>query len=126
MKATFTSIAQEAKVEAYVLQSIQFDPSEWNLPEDIDQKRRFELVMDEYKSAAEYPANIQHFPTFKARFTDWMQGLPSCLNTAFYYDEQRALLADWDFEVPEDDTDVSAMFYSAYVQVFVKIRNSRP
>ena len=70
MKAQFKSIAQEAKVEAYVIQSIQFDPSEWGLPENIDQKQRLAVVMDEYKRAAEYPANIQSIPTFRARFAD--------------------------------------------------------
>lgn len=126
MKATFKSIAQEAKVEAYVIQSIQFDPSAWSLPESIGQKQRLELVMAEYKSAAEYPANVQRFPTFKARFTDWMTGLPSCLDFAFYYDDQRVLLADWGFEVPENDADVSELFFSAYVQVFQKVlANSR-
>ena len=56
-------------------------------------------------------------------FKGWMQGLPSCLNFAFCYCEQRQILRDWLEQSEEEsekyeDCDVCKLFYNLITREF--------
>lgn len=54
------------------------DPKEWG-KDTNDLKTRLEIIIDEFRSAANYPYNLQRIPNDQDRFVDWQRGLPSSL-----------------------------------------------
>ena len=93
MKSNSKQVRDAAK--AYLIECIMsVDPKNWGRDTD-DLKTRLEIIIDEFRSAANYPYNLQRFPNLQKRFTDWRWGLPSSMPIEFYSYAIVDLLTAW-------------------------------
>ena len=78
------------KVRSYITNGI--DPDYFGLPEAPDFPTACKLILTACENEKRYNRSSSGFETFK----DWAQGLPTALNTCYYYNVSAVdLLADW-------------------------------
>lgn len=88
------------KARAYLIDCIMdADPKNWGKDTD-DLKTRLEIIIDEFRHAANYPHNLQRFPNDQDRFIDWQGGLPSSLPIDF--EDYKILECMTDWGLPDD------------------------
>lgn len=83
------------KIKTYILSAINFeavDGKEFNTEEE-----KITELMSRFKSEYWYPANQQRYGTVTKGIASWLQGLPSDMSIAFYYNEIESLLIEWGY-----------------------------
>lgn len=84
------SKAVVAKIHQYIFDEI--DPDYFGLSEAPDFQTACKLILTACEDEKKYSRSRSGFETFK----DWAQGLPTALNTCYYYNVSAVdLLADW-------------------------------
>lgn len=84
------SKAVVAKIHQYIVDEI--DPEYFGLPEAPDFPEACKLILQACKGEKFYNRIRSGLDTFR----DWAQGLPTALNTCYYYNVSAVdLLADW-------------------------------
>jgi hypothetical protein len=110
MKSNSTQVRDAART--YLIGCImETDPKNWG-KDTYDLKTRLEIIIDEFRGAANHPNNLQRFPNLQDRFTNWRWGLPSSLPIEFYTQGIIDLLTEWG--LPNDknyDSDKSVRLY---------------
>jgi hypothetical protein len=71
----------KARIEAYILNAI--DGSGYDRQPETDQQKLIFLATT-FKTEYCYKANFQRYKTVQAVLREWIMGLPSCFNIAFY------------------------------------------
>ena len=78
------------KVRSYIVDEI--DPDYFGLAEAPDFLTACKLILTACENEKQYSRSRSGFETFR----DWAQGLPTALNTCYYYNVSAVnLLADW-------------------------------
>ena len=78
------------KIRQYIVDGI--DPDYFGLSEEPDFPTACKLILKACEDEKRYNRSRSGFETFK----DWAQGLPTALNTCYYYNVSAVnLLADW-------------------------------
>lgn len=83
------------KIKTYILSAINFesvDGKEFNTEEE-----KVTELMSRFKSEYWYPANQAYYGTMTKALASWLQGLPSEIDIAFYYNEIDSLLIEWGY-----------------------------
>lgn len=88
-------------VKTYIINS--FDFSDYDV-EPVTVQEKIEFVKNEFESSMKW--NIDRLGHQKA-LSEWLSGLPSCLNIAFNYCDILDLAVEWD-SIPENYTDKQA------------------
>lgn len=84
------SKAVVAKIRQYIVDEI--DPDYFGLSEAPDFTTACKLILTACENEKRYSRSRSGFETFR----DWAQGLPTALNTCYYYNISAVdLLADW-------------------------------
>lgn len=84
------SKAVVAKIHKYIVEEI--DPDYFGLDEAPDFPTACKLILTACENEKRYSRSRSGFETFR----DWAQGLPTALNTCYYYNVSAVnLLADW-------------------------------
>ncbi len=82
-------------VREYLIDCIMdADPKNWD-KDTNDLKTRLEIIIDEFRSAANYPYNLQRIPNNQDRFIDWQMGLPSSLPIDWTDHDIVERMTDW-------------------------------
>ncbi len=93
MKSNSKHVRDAAK--AYLVGCIMsVDPQNWGKETD-DLKTRLEIIIDEFRGAANHENNLRRYPNLQQRFTNWRWGLPSSLPIEFYSNAIVDLLTAW-------------------------------
>ena len=96
------SKAVVAKIHQYIVDEI--DPDYFGLAEAPDFPTACKLILTACENEKQYSRSRSGLDTFR----DWAQGLPTALNTCYYYNVSAVnLLADW-----LEETDIEKSKYS--------------
>ena len=105
------------KIKNWILSAVSFkgrpeEDKKLNY-EEIRQKIRYYCQMEKIGCGADAPARLKKYysDSYYIMFEDWVQGLPSLLDTAQYFYSGSAceLLADWLQETPQEAAKYSEM-----------------
>lgn len=83
------------KIKSYILAAIAFEGE--NGKTFTTEEEKITELMRRFKSEYWYPANKQRYGTMTKAMASWLQGLPSGIDVAFYYDEIDSLLIEWGY-----------------------------
>lgn len=83
------------KIKSYTLAAIDFEGE--NGKTFTTEEEKITELMRRFKSEYWYPANQQRYGTMTKAMASWLQGLPSGIDVAFYYDEIDSLLIEWGY-----------------------------
>ena len=72
--------------------------------EAATEAEKLQFLADTFNSEYGFPDNIRRYGTKQNCFAEWLQGLPSCFNVAFYYADIIALAKLWG-SIPENATE---------------------
>lgn len=92
------------KIKVYILSAIRFEGENGEKFETEEEK--ITELMRRFKSEYWYPANQAYYGTMTKALASWLQGLPSEIDIAFYYNEIDSLLVQWGYmkECSRDST----------------------
>lgn len=101
----------------YVRDNISFEG--YDEYKNVHKSGRIETCIDVFKD--EYGWAIERYG-LKKSFIEWLQGLPSCIDIPFYYDDIENLLyaLGYDEVKDMDERDISKLYYNELVKVFFK------
>lgn len=85
----------EEKIKSYILAAIDFEGE--NGKTFITEEEKITELMRRFKSEYWYPANQAYYGTMTKALASWLQGLPSEIDIAFYYNEIDSLLIEWGY-----------------------------
>ena len=85
----------EEKIKSYVLAAINFEAENGETLNTEEEK--ITELMRRFKSEYWYLANQQRYGTMTKAMASWLQGLPSEIGIAFYYNEIDSLLIEWGY-----------------------------
>ncbi len=77
----------------YILNAI--DSSEYGGEELATEKEKLQFLFDTFKSECLPPDNFKRYWTVQNYFKEWIQGMPSCFNIAFYNYDIINLAKSW-------------------------------
>ena len=83
------------KIKSYILAAINFEGE--NGKTFTTEEEKITELMRRFKSEYWYPANQQRYGTMTKALASWLQGLPTGIDIAFYYDEIDSLLIEWGY-----------------------------
>ncbi len=83
------------KIKTYILAAIHFEGENGETFNTEEEKIR--ELMRRFTSEYWYPANQQRYGTMTKAMGSWLQGLPSEIDVAFYYNEIDSLLTEWGY-----------------------------
>lgn len=83
------------KIKTYILAAINFEGE--NGKTFTTEEEKITELMRRFKSEYWYPANQQRYGTMTKALASWLQGLPTGIDIAFYYDEIDSLLIEWGY-----------------------------
>lgn len=83
------------KIKSYILAAIDFEGE--NGKTFTTEEEKITELMRRFKSEYWYPANQQRYGTMTKAMASWLQGLPSGIDVAFYYDDIDSLLIEWGY-----------------------------
>lgn len=83
------------KIKSYILAAINFEGE--NGKTFTTEEEKITELMRRFKSEYWYPANQAYYGTMTKALASWLQGLPSGIDIAFYYDEIDSLLIEWGY-----------------------------
>lgn len=83
------------KIKSYILAAIDFEGE--NGKTFTTEEEKITELMRRFKAEYWYPANQQRYGTMTKAMASWLQGLPSGIDVAFYYDEIDSLLIEWGY-----------------------------
>lgn len=83
------------KIQSYILSAINFEAENGETLNTEEEK--ITELMRRFKAEYWYLANQQRYGTMTKAMASWLQGLPSGINHAFYYDEIDSLLIEWGY-----------------------------
>ncbi|XKX17685.1 hypothetical protein MVUOKPPV_CDS0288 [Klebsiella phage phi1_175008] len=83
------------KIKSYILAAINFE-GENGKTFTTEEEKITELIR-RFKCEYWYPANQQRYGTMTKAMASWLQGLPTGIDIAFYYDEIDSLLIEWGY-----------------------------
>lgn len=83
------------KIKSYILAVIDFEGD--NGKTFTTEEEKITELMRRFKAEYWYPANQQRYGTMTKAMASWLQGLPSGIDVAFYYDEIDSLLIEWGY-----------------------------
>ena len=87
MRKDIRTYKVNGKQFAYVLDSINVTDGDGNTIENASDKDRVQFFFDTFDEEYNYPYNRKIYPSLQDRITQYLKGLPSCINIAFsYYD----------------------------------------
>lgn len=83
------------KIKSYILAAINFEGE--NGKTFTTEEEKITELMRRFKSEYWYPANQAYYGTMTKALASWLQGLPSEIDIAFYYNEIDSLLIEWGY-----------------------------
>ena len=83
------------KIKSYILAAIDFEGE--NGKTFTTEEEKITELMRRFKSEYWHEYNRAHYGTMTKAMASWLQGLPSGINHAFYYDEIDSLLIEWGY-----------------------------
>lgn len=83
------------KIKSYILAAINFEGE--NGKTFTTEEEKITELMRRFKSEYWYPANQAYYGTMTKALASWLQGLPSGIDIAFYYNEIDSLLIEWGY-----------------------------
>ena len=83
------------KIKSYILAAINFEGENGETLNTEEEK--ITELMRRFKAEYWYPANQKRYGTMIKGMASWLQGLPSNINHAFYYDDIDPLLIEWGY-----------------------------
>ena len=83
------------KIKVYILSAIRFEGE--NGETFNTEEEKITELMRRFKSEYWYPANQEYYGTMTKAMASWLQGLPSEIDIAFYYNEIDSLLVQWGY-----------------------------
>lgn len=83
------------KIQSYILSAINFEAENGETLNTEEEK--ITELMRRFKSEYWYLANQQRYGTMTKAMASWLQGLPSEIGIAFYYNEIDSLLIEWGY-----------------------------
>jgi hypothetical protein len=86
-------------VFAYLLEAIEIEENQ-----TATNSEKIKYVLDCFNSEFNHPQNKKRYSNLQARFAEYLQGLPSCINIAFYNSDILELAEKWG-SLPPDATE---------------------
>lgn len=83
------------KIKSYILAAINFEGE--NGETFTTEEEKITELMRRFRSEYWYQANQRRYGTMTKAMASWLQGLPSDINHAFYYDDIDSLLIEWGY-----------------------------
>lgn len=83
------------KIKSYILAAIDFEGE--NGKTFTTEEEKITELMSRFKAEYWYPANQKRYGTMLKGMASWLQGLPSDINHALYYDDIDPLLIEWGY-----------------------------
>ncbi len=83
------------KIKTYILAAIHFEGE--NGETFTTEEEKIRELMRRFKSEYWYPANQEYYGTMTKAMASWLQGLPSEIDHAYYYNEIDSLLIEWGY-----------------------------
>lgn len=83
------------KIKSYILAAINFEGENGETLNTEEEK--ITELMRRFKAEYWCPANQKRYGTMLKGMASWLQGLPSDINHAFYYDDIDPLLIEWGY-----------------------------
>lgn len=111
----FSTTDSLLNLKRYVEDNIDFKGYDQyrNTPKSQNINTAIEVFKDEYGWAIERYG-------LKKSFIEWLQGLPSCIDLPYYYDDMKNLLYALGYDQVQDmeDQDISKLYYNELFKVF--------
>lgn len=111
----FSTTDSLLNLKRYVEDSLSFDG--YDEYKNIPKSNRIETTIEIFKD--EYGWAIERYG-LKKSFIEWLQGLPSCIDLPYYYDDMKNLLYALGYDQVQDmeDQDISKLYYNELFKVF--------
>ena len=77
----------KAAFQAYILECIQLE--EYGITTNTPAEK-LQAFFNQFNEEFSFEDNKRRYPLTEVRLMEWLQGLPSCFNVVFYYDEIEA------------------------------------
>lgn len=83
------------KIKFYILAAINFEGENGETLNTEEEK--ITELMRRFRAEYWYPANQKRYGNMTKAMVGWLQGLPSEINHAFYYEDIDSLLIEWGY-----------------------------